>query len=321
MKHESQGIHHITALSADAQRTLDFYAGTLGLRFVKKTVNHDDPETYHLYFGNHEASPGTLLTFFPQTGAQRGKIGAGQVGTIRLAIPPHSNAFWKKRLKEHGVPYRLEEGFHETRLAFADPDGLSLELVESDIGKKNLWRIDDIGPDTAIKGIHSVLLHSAHPDKTRALLEFTFGFRRMGIDKTRVRMHSTEEIGGIVDIDMEPPERGRQGAGTGHHIAFRAQDGTEQEHYRETLSFENYRTSPLIDRKYFRSLYFRECGYILFEIATDGPGFTVDENLTGLATTLTLPASSEREREHIEKVLPPLDVRTDYVRPSGDTAE
>ncbi len=314
MKIETRGIHHITAVSGNAQRTLDFYAGTLGLRFVKKTVNHDDPETYHLYFGNHDAAPGTLLTFFPWEDTRPGRIGKGQVATIRLSVPLRSFAFWRDRLRKHGVSFRLEEHFGEAHLVFSDPDGLSLALVESETGEENLWRFEDIDRDTAIKGVHSVLLQSAHPDKTKALFEFTFGYHMAQSTTGRVRMETKGGIGNIVDLDMSPEEKGRPGSGTVHHIAFRAEDEKEQEEYREKLSFENYRTSPLIDRKYFRSLYFRECGHLLFEIATDGPGFTVDETSAELAGKLTLPSSYEREREHIESVLPPLEVRPEYLR-------
>ncbi len=310
---QSKGIHHITAISGDPQQGLDFYAGVLGLRFTKKTINHDDPYTYHLYFSNGDASPGTHITFFPWEGSPKGEIGSGQVGITIYAIPKGALKFWKQRLKRFDIPYSLDHRFNETYLAFEDPDGLKIELVEHERGPNSDWKVDDITPDVAIKGFAGAVLYSANPKSTTWLLKKTLGFRQEDESEDMWRLEATGEFGHTVDVLKTPPKRGTIGVGTVHHIAFRASDNLEHEEARTAFTAENYHVTPFIDRKYFRSIYVRECGYILLEVATDGPGFDVDEPKDKLAHTLTLPEGYERHRQKIADHLKALDVRDAYV--------
>ncbi len=309
----SKGIHHITAISGNPQKGLDFYGGVLGLRFTKKTVNHDDPYTYHLYFSNADASPGTHITFFPWENASKGKIGSGQVGITVYAIPKGSLGFWKNRLHRFDVEYSLDRRFNQTYLAFEDPDGLQIELVEQERGLNNNWRVDDITPDVAIKGFAGAVLYSENPDSTAWLLKKVLGLKKEDETKDMWRLVGDGDFGHTIDILKTPPAKGEMGVGTVHHIAFRASDNIEQEEVRNAFTAENYHVTPFIDRKYFRSIYVRECGFILLEVATDGPGFDVDEPQDKLAQTLTLPEGYERHRKKISDHLKPLKVRDAYV--------
>ncbi|WP_281863721.1 ring-cleaving dioxygenase [Planomicrobium okeanokoites] len=310
MAKKISGIHHITAIVGDVQQNVDFYAGVLGLRLTKKTVNFDDPGTYHLYFGNEEGAPGTIMTFFPWGDAYRGKIGDGQVGVTAFAVPPNSLGFWKERLTKFGVPFTENERFGEGYIGFEDPHGLLLELVERTEGQKSSWDFGGITGETAIKGFAGALLFSANAEKTWELLESVMGLEKIGEEGNIIRFKSTAEIGNIVDVMTERQGAGQMGVGTVHHIAWRAEDDADQLDWKDKI--ENWRlgVTPVQDRNYFNSIYFREYGDILFEIATDPPGFSVDEPVETLGQELKLPPQYEQFRKRLSQELPPLRVRT-----------
>lgn len=309
MNEKITGIHHITAIVGNVQENADFYAGVLGLRLTKKTVNFDDPGTYHLYFGNAEGEPGTIMTFFPWGNAYRGKIGDGQVGVTAFAVPANALDFWKERLQKFRVPFTEHERFAEKYLRFDDPHGLRLELVERANGKNSSWKFGDVTEETAIKGFAGALLFSANAEKTGELLESVMGLEKIGEEAAIVRYRSTADIGNIVDVMTERQGTGQMGVGTVHHIAWRAEDDEDQLQWKEKI--ENWRlgVTPVQDRNYFNSIYFREYGDILFEIATDPPGFTVDEPLQSLGQDLKLPPQYEPIRKRLSQELPPLQVR------------
>ncbi|PKH10538.1 ring-cleaving dioxygenase [Planomicrobium sp. MB-3u-38] len=310
MAKKISGIHHITAIVGDVQQNVDFYAGVLGLRLTKKTVNFDDPGTYHLYFGNEEGAPGTIMTFFPWGDAYRGKIGDGQVGVTAFAVPPNSLGFWKERLTKFGVPFTENERFGEGYIGFEDPHGLLLELVERTEGQKSSWDFGGITGETAIKGFAGALLFTANAEKTWELLESVMGLEKIGEEGNIIRFKSTAEIGNIVDVMTERQGTGQMGVGTVHHIAWRAEDDADQLDWKDKI--ENWRlgVTPVQDRNYFNSIYFREYGDILFEIATDPPGFSVDEPVETLGQELKLPPQYEQFRKRLSQELPPLRVRT-----------
>jgi glyoxalase family protein len=303
------GIHHITAMVNDAQRNIDFYAGVLGLRLVKKTINFDRPEVYHLYFGNHSGQPGTVITFFPWAHQQKGRIGTGQVGVTNYIVPRNSFSFWEERLQTFGFRYIKTKRFGETYLNFQDPDGLEIELVERAKGSRNVWSVGDIGPEVAIKGFGGATLLSAKPHKTADVLENVLGLTCVGQEENFLRYQSEGEIGNFIDIKLTPSVRGLMGAGTVHHIAWRAKDEQEHQKWRDLLVQNEYYPTEILDRNYFQALYFHEQGGILFEIATDPPGFTVDEPLDELGNKLMLPSWLESKREELEASLPPVEVR------------
>ncbi|MGM0845324.1 MAG: ring-cleaving dioxygenase [Bacillota bacterium] len=309
MAKKIKGIHHVTAIVANPQENVDFYAGVLGMRMVKKTVNFDDPGTYHLYFGDEQGSPGTIITFFPWDGAHKGRIGGGQVGTTSYAVPKGSLSFWESRLKNFDVSFSKSVRFGETNLVFQDPHGLQLELVERESGKANQWSYGEVTSDTAIKGFAGASLLSANPEMTSQLLMEVMGLVKVGEEDGVMRFQSTADIGNIVDLKKEPIPRGRMGVGTVHHIAWRAEDDLDQLQWKEHLENNSYPVTPVQDRNYFNAIYFREHGDILFEIATDPPGFAVDEAPEELGTNLMLPGQYEHHREQIKQVLQPIDVR------------
>lgn len=304
----SKGIHHITSIVGDPQENVDFYGNVLGMRMTKKTVNHDDPETYHLYFSNGQADPGTHITFFPWEGAMRGRVGDGQVGVTVYAVPKGSLEFWKHRLKTFDIDFSLEKRFGKTYLRFHDPHGLVLELSERETGKLSSYTYGDIEQAHAIKGFDGVVLYSLSPSETAQLLVDVLGFKKAKEDAQHIRLVSDGEFGDTVDIKRTLDEKGFQGTGTVHHIAWRTQDDTSQQTLQSTLNDQSYHVTPVIDRKYFHSIYFRERGKILFEIATDGPGFDVDEPFEALGESLTLPERYEPYRARIEQILKPLEV-------------
>lgn len=293
-----EGIHHVTAIAGDPQRNLDFYTQFLGLRLVKKTVNFDDPGSYHFYFGDERGSPGSILTFFPWPGARRGRHGNGQVTTTSFAVPKNSLSYWRDRANEFLVStFEASSRFDEEVLALRDPDGLQLELIAS---------IDADGH--AIRQIHSATLQEEGYELTARLLADTMGFRLAQQQGNRYRYVAGEGgPGAIVDVICSPDaQRGYGGAGTVHHIAWRTPDDEQQKKWREKLAALDYNVSPVMDRNYFRSIYYREPGGILFEIATDPPGFLIDEPLESLGASLKLPPFYEPMRREIEKALPPV---------------
>ena len=303
------GIHHITAIVGHPQENVDFYAGVLGLRLVKKTVNFDDPGTYHLYFGNQSGKPGTIITFFPWANAHQGKIGAGQVGVTSYVVPKGSMSFWEQRLEKFNVPFAKTERFGEQFLAFDDPHGLHLELVEREEGEPNTWNFSGVTPDVAIKGFGGATLFSARPELTAGLLEILLGLEPIGKEGDFARYRSSADIGNVIDIKLTPGERGKMGVGTVHHIAWRAVNDEDQLEWQKYLGNYGYRVTPVQDRNYFNSVYFKEYGEILFEIATDPPGFARDESPETMGEKLMLPKQYEHYRSRLEQTLIPIEVK------------
>jgi glyoxalase family protein len=303
------GIHHVTAIAGDPQRNIDFYASFLGLRLVKLTVNYDDPETYHLYYGDEDGHPGTILTFFPWPGAPAGGKGVGQATTTSFSIPRESLGFWMDRLQGHKVPFDgPTERFDEQLISFTDPDGLNLELVARAGESHSGWSGGPISKDHAIRGFSGVTLSEEGYERTSSLLTKTMGFNLVKQEGDRFRYAAGGGgPGALVDILCQPDARpGVVSVGTVHHVAWRTPDDEQQKLWREDLVRAGLNVTPIIDRRYFHSIYFREPGGILFEIATDPPGFAVDERKEELGTRLMLPPQLEPFREQLSQGLPPV---------------
>ncbi|QHZ47303.1 ring-cleaving dioxygenase [Bacillus sp. NSP9.1] len=300
---KTEGLHHVTAFAKDPKVNLAFYTEVLGLRLVKKTVNFDDPGTYHFYFGNETGDPGTILTFFPFQQSSQGMVGNGQAGRIDLAVPKRALSFWIKRLEERGINACESVLFNEAVLLFQDAEGLKLSITEDEEGAESTWEAAAIPARYAIKGIKGVTLNSYRPEATIRFLEEQFGYQKKGEDKGYVRLESDGTIGNRLDVKLNENARGIGGYGTIHHVAFRT-NPEEQKEWRKRLPESGFSTSDILDRQYFTSVYFREKGGILFEMATDGPGFLVDEELEDLGTTLKLPDWLEEHRRQIEGILP-----------------
>ena len=337
------GIHHITAIARNPQRNIDFYSGLMGLRLVKLTVNFDDPTTYHLYYGNSLGHPGTILTFFPWSEAPTGYRGTGQVSTISFLIPSGSMTYWIDRLKSNDISFVGPSGrFGDEFISFHDPDGLMLELISpsSDDSQEQLlqleqidnytWKENPISKEYAIRGFHSATLSEEGYERTASLLADTLGFELIAKDKKEDRFRfgiikknnsnqevdtdttqsssSSSSIGSFVDIVCQPEiSRGYVGIGTVHHIAWRADNEKHQLDLRKRIVEQaKLNPTPVLDRTYFRSIYFREPGGILFEIATDPPGFTIDERVEDLGKQLKLPQWLEPVRAKLEQLLPPI---------------
>lgn len=309
MGKKTMGIHHITAIVGHPQENVDFYAGVLGLRLVKQTVNFDDPGTYHLYFGNEGGKPGTIITFFPWAGAYQGKIGDGQVGVTSYVVPQGALGFWEERLERFNISFTKTERFGEQYLVFDDPHGLHLEIVEREEGEANTWTFGGLTPENAIKGFGGATLLSARPDQTAELLEKVMGLEKIGKEGDFARYRSTADIGNVIDLKLTPSGRGEMGVGTVHHIAWRAIDDEDQLDWKKFVAENGYGVTPVQDRNYFNAIYFREHGEILFEIATDPPGFAHDESQETMGSELKLPEQYEPHRETIERVLVPIEVR------------
>jgi len=313
MEKKIAGLHHVTAIATDPQRNLDFYARLLGLRLVKRTVNFDDPGTYHFYFGDARGTPGTILTFFPWPGAQRGHGGVGQIEATAFAISQDSVGYWLERFKEqHVTAEKTSARFGEEVIRFTDPDGLLLELIASDSIAQVESRADSTVPEEhSLRGFHSVSAALEGYERTAQLLTESFGYRLVKETGNRFRFVAPSESGPgrIVDLLCMPDSRpGHVAAGSVHHIAFRAKDDDEQLQWREHLVELGYNVTPVIDRIYFHSIYFREPGGILFEIATEPPGFTLDETIEELGSKLRLPPWLESARSQIEQVLLPIEL-------------
>lgn len=309
MENKILGLHHITAIANDANRNLDFYTRVLGQRLVKKTVNFDDPGTYHFYFGNESGEAGTILTFFPWEGIGRGRNGAGMATHIGYAISQSSLEFWKNRLKSFQIPFGENEILGEKVISFQDPDGLQLQFIEPKIkDKRSVWTTDEIKSEVALKGFHNVTLTLQKSDATARILTDVFDYRLQQQEGNRSRfMTDAVDSANLIDIIEDPTAtRGRNAAGTNHHIAFRVKNDAVLMEYREKVMAAGLNITPKIDRDYFYSLYFREPGGVLFEIATDNPGFTVDEPLAELGSALKLPKQYEGSRAEIEAALPEL---------------
>jgi glyoxalase family protein len=304
-----RGIHHITAIASDPQRNVDFYAQILGLRFAKRTVNFDDPSTYHLYFGDRTGRPGTAITFFAWPGARRGSRGTGQVIGASFAVSPGSLDYWKSRFEEHHVfCEQLPSRYEAPAMRLTDPDGLLLELIESaQLDDVDLKYENEVPNKFAIHGFHAPTLEVQAAKPTEELLK-NLGFELTAAEKSRQRFSlNSKSTSAQVDLVEQPDGQfGVNSAGTVHHIAFRCADEKEQLRWRKQLDKLGLHVTPVIDRFYFHSIYFREPGGILFEIATEGPGFTVDEPVEHLGESLKLPPQYEEHRAEIEGVLPPI---------------
>ena len=304
------GIHHVTAISGPVQRNLDFHSRVLGQRLVKKTVNFDDPATYHLYYGDTAGSPGSILTFFPWEHAAPGRQGIGETQETVFRVPQSAIGFWMQRLLAAGAHPEREERFGQTVLRFRDPDGMRLALAGiPGLESEPAWTTKEITAEHALRGLQGVSLMLEDAAPTGAILEDIFGYRRIGEEKGLIRFATdANAMGGVVDLravgGFLPA---RQGAGSVHHIAFRAaDDAAEAAMVRRLAENHQIRTTEQKDRNYFRSVYFREPGHVLFEIATDVPGFAVDEPAATLGEALKLPAFLEGHRGEIERMLPAL---------------
>jgi glyoxalase family protein len=303
------GLHHITSIASDPQRNLDFYTQVLGLRFVKRTINFDDPETYHFYFGDDVGAPGTILTFFPWPHAAKGRIGAGEVMATAFSIPVGSFAFWVERLTSKEVSFSVSERFGSRVITFRDPDGMVLELVEEQEKQgTNPPRYSDIEPRNAIQGFYGVTLLERGLARTEALLKL-MGFEKVAEENDTVRFAPKgDALGRFIDIKVDDSAPiGRMGAGTVHHIAFRNLNDEAQAEWRQTLS-KYVSVTPVQDRTYFHSIYFREPGGVLFEMATDNPGFLVDEPIESLGEALRIPEWYEPMRRQVEARLTPIEL-------------
>lgn len=309
MKKQTAGIHHITAIVGHPQENIDFYAGVLGLRLVKQTVNFDDPGTYHLYFGNEGGQPGTIITFFPWVNAYRGQIGDGQVGVTTYAVPTGALSFWKERLTKFNITYTEATRFNETYVQFEDPHGLRLELVERESGAENAWAFGGVTKDVAIKGFGGAILYSSRPEETATVLTDIMGLEVVGQEGDYTRFKATASIGNIIDLKMVTGVRGTMGVGTVHHIAWRAQDNDDHLEWQAYVQSKGQYVTEIKNRNYFNAIYFREAGRILFEIATDPPGFAHDETFETMGSELKLPSQYEEYRERLESTLIPISVR------------
>ncbi|PTM58275.1 ring-cleaving dioxygenase [Desmospora activa] len=302
------GIHHITAVAGHPQENLDFYTKVLGMRIIKQTVNFGDPNTYHLYFGDEVGRPGTLMTTFPSPQARKGRIGGGQVGVTSFAVPVGGLDYWKERLQQYDVSIMTGERLGDRLLQFDDPHGLHLEIVERKTEQRSGWTVVGLDGEYAITGIAGAVLYSTAPEKTNTLLEQGMGLIKVAEEKGWVRFQAESPNGQWIDVKREALPVGSMGAGVVHHIALRAADEAEQQEWIDHLHQYGITPTEVRNRLYFQSIYFREEGGILFEIATDGPGFTVDEERKHLGQSLKLPPWLEPERENIESGLLPLQV-------------
>ena len=315
------GIHHVTAIAGDPQQNLDFWAETLGLRFVKRSINQDDPSTYHFFFADGEGTPGTSMTFFPWENMRHGKVGTGQVSRTAFRVPEGSLDFWEDRFEEYGVDYdERVERFGETVLPFRDPDGLPIELAAVDIPDDDPtipWT-EFVDAEHAIRGFHSVTLWLGDPYQTEELLR-TMGLEEVGTEQSpddtpgdeRTRFAASGPVGKYVDV-LPTIEGGRGGHGTVHHVAFQTPTDEDQEAMRNAVRSHGLNPTTQINRHWFRSVYFREPNGVLFELATNGPGYTSDEPLDELGEKLILPGKFEGNREQIEAGL------TDVTIPRAD---
>lgn len=304
------GLHHITAIADNAKVNFDFYTRVLGLRMIKKTVNFDDPKTYHFYFGDESGTPGSILTFFPWQGIGRGKTGSGMATEIGYSVPDGSLEFWKQRFEAlHIVHGEISEKFGEKFLSFEDPDGLKFNLVEAANDDRKSWNTSEVSPANATRGFHNVVLTLRSTIATACILTEIFGYIFSKKEGNISRyITNAVEYANIVDL-AEAPElsRGNGAAGTNHHVAFRVKDEATLMKFRERILRKGLHITEKINRDYFFSLYFREPGGVLFEIATENPGFATDETLENLGSSLQLPVQYQKGRAEIEANLPKLD--------------
>ncbi|MFD1257847.1 ring-cleaving dioxygenase [Mucilaginibacter terrae] len=310
MENTINGIHHITAIAGNAKRNFDFYTKVLGLRLVKKTVNFDDPQTYHLYYGDKEGTPGTILTFFPWENIQTGRRGARQATEIAYSVPENSFDFWLNRFEKHNVTYnKVAEKFGEPYLTFLDPDGLKLELIASKTSDTRLpWETTEVKAENATKGFHNVTITTNKMQPTADILTGVFGYRLLEQHVNRFRfITDNADNAAIIDlVEVAGEIAGHVAGGSVHHVAFRVKNEEVLMFYREKIAALGLHITDKIDRNYFYSLYFREPGGVLFELATDNPGFSVDEPVESLGEHLKLPTQYEEYRSSLETTLPKL---------------
>ena len=312
MKTLINGLHHVTTLAGDTQRNVDYYTDILGLRMVKKTVNFDAPDVYHLYYGNETGSPGTILTFFPYGNIPRGRKGAGQLTYTAFSVPTASLQFWMDRLHERNISYAgPHKRFSETYLRFEDYDGMGVELVFNDEDERPAWNNGRIPTEFAVRGFHTVTLNESNPDRTVKLLTETMQHTLVGEEEGRFRFKAGNGgPGNYVDVLVSPNDvRALQGAGSVHHVAFSTDTDETQSTIQEQLRTAGYQVTPVQDRNYFHSIYFREPGGVLFEVATNPPGFAIDEPVAELGTSLKLPPQYESRRAKLEQQLPEISLK------------
>lgn len=308
MTNLTRGFHHITAISGHPQITMDFYHGILGLRLVKQTVNFDDPNTYHFYFGDYKGSPGSILTFFPWAGARAGVIGDGQVSEILLKAPKGSLDFWLKRLTSFNVEAKKIKRFNETLIAFKDPFEMPLYLVEDEHITEETYLFDDITKNEAITGVRGVSMNLYDYTLTRDLLVNTFDYEIKDENDQFLRLKSTTE-NYTIDLRKHKTVKAEMGVGTIHHIALNVDSLELEQDYQRRLKEIGYYPTEVKDRNYFKSVYFKDNNHILFELATKNPGFWIDETLETLGEALKLPKQYEPYRIQIEQVLIPFKKR------------
>jgi glyoxalase family protein len=305
------GIHHVTALADSSQKNIDFYCGVLGIRLVKKTVNFDAPEVYHFYYGDEVGSPGSILTFFPYEGIAKGRHGKGMLNTTSFSIPANSINYWLTRFKKFNISYKEpQERFEsEAVIYFEDYDGLGLELVANDNDRRSGFTYGHIPIEHSIRGFYNVEIWQEGYERTAAVLTEQLEHKLIGEKSNRFRFAASDTPGNYVDVICAPDSlKGLGGAGTVHHIAFNTPDATSQNKVREKLLKRMLNPTPILDRQYFTSIYFREPGGVLFEIATSGPGFAIDEPQEHLGEALKLPEQYEKHRAEIEKVVSPIQL-------------
>ncbi|CRX37939.1 ring-cleaving dioxygenase [Estrella lausannensis] len=304
------GIHHITALASDAQKNVDFYAGILGLRLVKKTVNFDAPDVYHLYYGNEKGEPGTIMTFFPSPEIPRGRKGKGQLTATSFSIPESAIDYWIRRLDKFHIRHESPKPrFNEIVIVFEDYDGLGLELVANNEDRRAGFTYGNVPTEFAIRGFYGITLSEECHEKTAELLMRQMDHVLIAEKDNRFRYSASGKPGDFVDILCTPEAfRGVSGFGTVHHVAFATPNDETEMKARQILIEQGLNVTPVLDREYFHSIYFREPGGTLFEIATLPPGFTVDEPLEKLGSSLQLPPWQEPNRSSIEKALSPIQI-------------
>lgn len=305
------GIHHVTALAGDPQTNLDFYTGILGLRMVKKTVNFDAPDVYHFYYGDEQGNPGSIMTFFPYEGIQKGRHGKGMLNITTFSVPSNSLLFWEERFKKYNIKFKpAQDRFdNEAVIYFEDPDGLGLELVFNDHDKRPGFTYGNIPVEHSIRGFYSVEIWQEGYERTAGLLTEGLDHKLIAEKGNRFRFAATDSPGNFIDILCTPDAlRGLGGGGTVHHLAFSTQNKKSQLEVRERLTKIGANPTPVLDRQYFESIYFREPGGVLFEVATDEPGFAIDEKPEKLGEELKLPPQYEARRDLIDKALKPVQL-------------
>jgi glyoxalase family protein len=304
------GIHHVTALADQPQKNVDFYAGILGLRLVKKTINFDAPEVYHFYYGNETGAPGTVMTFFPYAGIRPGRKGTGQLTVTSFSVPANSLGYWVDRLRKFGLnPSQPQRRFQEEFISFNDFDGLQLELVATDQDDRPPFTYGQIAEEHSIRGFYGVTLAEEKHEATANLLTQTMDHQKIGEHDNRLRYAASGKPGDFIDLLHVPGTvRGLGGGGTVHHLAFSTDDDQTQLDIRSKIADVGLSVTPVLDRQYFHSIYFREPGGVLFEIATNPPGFAIDESPEHLGEAIKLPAWEEPNRAEIEAGLIPVKV-------------